>query len=93
MDALRKALAYAEKRLKIKRLLLSRDLRTDAGRVLLERYGQLIDLSASGQIAMRRIFDEHLKRVEWDEWKFPIRLYPFQSAHLTTSDRSIAIDP
>ncbi|MGC3980076.1 MAG: DUF433 domain-containing protein [Steroidobacteraceae bacterium] len=93
MDALRKALTYAEKQLKIERLLLSQELRTDAGRLLLERYGQLIELSASGQIAMRHLFNEHLARVEWDQWKFPVRLYPFPSGSISTENRPIAIDP
>jgi uncharacterized protein (DUF433 family) len=93
MDALRKAIAFAQKTLQIERLLLSPELRTDAGRLLLERYGQLIELSASGQIAMRRMFNEHLKRVEWDNWKFPVRLYPFASSDLPVTSRPIAIDP
>jgi len=93
MDALRKALAYAQKTLNLKRLLLSKELCTEGGRVLLDRYGQLIDLSASGQIALRRVFQEHLKRVEWDEWKFPMRLYPFPSAAATGPSHPIAIDP
>src|SRR5690606_3832945 len=79
MDALRTAIQYAQKSQNIDRLLLSNELRTDAGRLLLERYGELIDLSASGQMAMRRMFNEHLARVEWDEWQFPVRLYPFVS--------------
>jgi hypothetical protein len=58
MDALRKALAYAQKSLSIERLLLNKALCTEGGRVLLDRYGQLIDLSASGQIALRRVFEE-----------------------------------
>jgi uncharacterized protein (DUF433 family)/transposase-like protein len=93
MDALRKAIAYSKKALQIERLLLSPELRTDAGRMLLERYGQLIDLSASGQIAMRRMFNDHLARVDWDEWKFPVRLYPFASTGVPVVDRPIAIDP
>ena len=80
MDALRRAISYAEKSLQIESLLLSPELRTDAGKLLLERYGQLIELSASGQIAMRRLFKDHLDRVEWDEWKYPVRLYPFTSS-------------
>lgn len=92
MDALRKAIAYAQKSLQIERLLLSQELRTDAGKLLLERYGQLIELSASGQIAMRRLFNEHLARVEWDEWKFPVRLYPFASSGFQPAERPIAID-
>jgi uncharacterized protein (DUF433 family) len=93
MDALRKALAYAEKTLNIKRLLLSRELRTSAGRMLLDRYGKLIDLSASGQIAMRRMFEDHLLRVEWGESEFPVRLYPFPFRVTSAVERSIAIDP
>lgn len=92
MDALRKALNYAEKTLEIERLLLSPELRTDAGRLLLERYGRLIELSASGQIAMRHLFNEHLARVEWDSWKFPVRLFPFSSSSAPAGNRPIAID-
>ena len=89
MDALRKAVRYAQHSLKIERLLLSQELRTDAGKLLLERYGALIDLSASGQIAMRRMFNEHLARVEWDEWQFPVRLYPFTGS--SADKRPVAI--
>ncbi|MEX1204206.1 MAG: DUF433 domain-containing protein [Rhodospirillaceae bacterium] len=93
VEKLRKALDYAEKHLKIERLLLRKELCTDAGQVFLDRYGKLINLSASGQFAMRRLFEEHLKRVEWDEWKFPVRLYPFLSTDTPAQERSIAIDP
>jgi uncharacterized protein (DUF433 family) len=93
VKALRKALRYAEQELGIERLLLRKDLCTDAGKVFLERYGELIELSASGQLAMRKVFDEHLKRVEWDERQFPVRLYPFLSAEAPDSSRPIAIDP
>jgi uncharacterized protein (DUF433 family) len=93
IKALREALRYAEHELDIEHLLLRKDLCTDAGRLFLERYGELIELSASGQLAMRRVFNEHLKRVEWDKSQFPARLYPFISAALPESPRPIAIDP
>lgn len=89
---LRRAIAYAERTLKIERLLLNKDLRTHAGEVFLDEYGKLISLSTSGQMAMRRMLEEHLKRVEWDRWQFPVRLYPYVSAEPTT-ERPIAIDP
>lgn len=93
IKAVRNALSFAEGKLKIKRLLLRKELRTDAGRVFLDRYGELIDLSASGQLAMRQLLEEHLKRVEWDEWQFPVRLYPFLSVEATSAEKPIAIDP
>jgi uncharacterized protein (DUF433 family) len=92
MDALRKAIRFAQSQLQIERLLLSTELRTDAGKLLLERYGQLIELSASGQLAMRHLFNAHLARVEWDQWKFPAKLFPFAASGLTpATDRVVAI--
>ena len=91
IKAVRQALTYAERSEQIERLLLRKDLRTNAGKLFLEKYGELIDLSASGQLAMRKLFEEHLKRVEWDEWRFPMRLYPFVSGG--ADRRPIAIDP
>ena len=93
IKAVRKALEYAEDTLHIDRLLLSKELCTDAGRVFIDRYGELIELSASGQIALRRVFEDHLRRVEWGEWQFPIRLYPFVSSDVMSGGRPIAIDP
>lgn len=93
IKALRQALSYAERSLQIQRLLLRKELRTDAGKVFLDRYGELIEISASGQLAMRQLLEAHLKRVEWDEWQFPVRLYPFLSVEATSAERPIAIDP
>lgn len=93
IQALRKSLSFAEKTLSVTRLLLSQELRTHGGRLLLDHYGELIDLSASGQLAMRKMLEAHLERVEWDEWRFPVRLYPFVSSHAYEATRPIAIDP
>ena len=89
---LRTAIRFAERTLDIERLLLSQDLRTHAGQVFLDEYGKLINLSASGQLAMRRMLAEHLKRVVWDDWKFPVRLFPYVAPG-PVDERHIAIDP
>jgi uncharacterized protein (DUF433 family) len=89
----RTALTYAEKRLQIDRLLLRPELCTEKGKVFLDRYGELIDLSASGQLAMRRLLEDHLKRVEWDISRFPVRLYPFLPSGASADERPIVIDP
>ena len=44
------------------------------------------------KVYRRRLLEDHLKRVEWGEWQFPVRLYPYVSAE-PTADRPIAIDP
>ena len=93
LTELRAAIEYAQHKLHIARLLLSPELRTHAGPVFLDRFFDLINLSASGQLAMRRMFEDHLRRVEWDEWQFPLRLYPTLGAAQPVADRPIAIDP
>jgi uncharacterized protein (DUF433 family) len=92
VPALRSALGYAERELGIERLLLRPELRTNAGSVFLEKYGALIELSASGQLAMRCLLQEHLKRIAWDSSKFPVQLYPFLPAGEAEKGRPIVID-
>jgi uncharacterized protein (DUF433 family) len=93
VKALRQAVEFAEKKLGIERLLLRPELRSDAGQVFLDRYGELINLSASGQLAMRQVLQAHLRRVIWDEERFPIRLHPFVAGEASSSRMPIAIDP
>lgn len=89
----RKALQYAERELRIERLLLSRELCTDKVHLLLDRYGELINLSRSGQMAMRSVLEAHLSRIEWGRDAFPLRLYPFVRGESIEAPKLIAIDP
>jgi len=93
IKAVREAIRYAERSLQIKRLLTSRELRTHAGEILLDRYGELISLSRSGQLAMRKLLEAYLKRVEWNLSDVPFRLYPFVRGESDGAPRNIAIDP
>jgi len=78
--------------LRIDHLLVREELRTSGGALFLERYGQLINLSASGQLAMRKIFEAHLDRVEWGDLRSAVRLYPFVLAEVFDA-KPIIIDP
>ncbi len=90
--AVRPALTYAEKQLKIGRLLLSEELQTSGGDLFLERFGQLINLTKSGQLAVKRLLEVHLRRVERDAQDLPARLFPFLTGDMDGS-RSVVIDP
>ena len=89
----RQALDYAERELGIQRLLLSKELLTSAGELFLEHYGQLINLSRSGQLAIKKVLEAHLRRVERDDRSIPIRLYPFLSTEAEDGRRPVVIDP
>jgi uncharacterized protein (DUF433 family) len=88
----RQALAYAQRELNIDQLLLREELRTAGGRLFLDRYGQLVNLSASGQLAMRKVFEAHLMRVEWGALRSAVRLYPFVVSE-SADAKPIVIDP
>jgi len=92
LDAVRQALAYAQRELKIEQLLLREELCMVGGELFLATYGELMSLSASGQLAMRKVFEAHLKRVEWGKLRFPVRLYPFLVSE-SADAKSIVIDP
>ena len=87
----RAALEFAENELKIERLLLRPELRTSAGELFLDHYSELVSLSRSGQIAMRKLLETYLARIDFDA-RLPIRLFPFVTGE-RAPDRPIAIDP
>lgn len=92
LGAVRQALAYAERELRIDHLLLREELRTSGGALFLDRYGELVNLSASGQLAVRRFFEAHLARVEWGKMRSAVRLYPFVFGEAADA-KPIVIDP
>lgn len=92
IQAVREALSFAEEKLRLERLLLSRQLYAEGGELFLRKYGQLIQLRPSGQLALEHLFEEHLKRVEWDADQFPFRLYPFMASDSVSAERIVAID-
>lgn len=93
IKAVRTALRYAERELNVTRLLLSEELCASGGELFLDRYGELINLSRSGQLAMKAVLEAHLRRVEWDSKQLPARLYPFVRGESADAPRLIAIDP
>ncbi|MEA2465496.1 MAG: hypothetical protein QOJ98_3243, partial [Acidobacteriota bacterium] len=92
LAAVRQALNYAERELRIDHLLLREELRTSGGALFLERFGELVNLSASGQLAVRKLFEAHLARVEWGKLRSAVRLYPFVFGE-AADVKPIVIDP
>lgn len=91
MRHVRAAIAYAEQDLGIQRLLLSKEMQTAGGEIFLERFGELVNLSKSGQLAVKELLAAHLERVERDDRAIPIRLYPVLPGEKDA--RSVVIDP
>ncbi len=96
MAAVRQALDYAEKEFGISRLLLSRELQAMPGNVFLERFGQLINLNLSGQLATKELLRAVLERVNRNPFGLPTRMFPTGSYDidaLKLAPKLIMIDP
>lgn len=95
MRAVRRAVKYAEREMDIERLLLRRELRFgQASDLFWDKYlGDLTNLSKGGQLAMRKLVQDGLQRVEWDTATgLPVRLFP-RIAESAPSKKSVVIDP
>ena len=89
IQAARRAIHFAEQYYNINRLLLHPKLRTSAGDLFLEKYGEFVNLNQSGQLVIAKLFNNYLKRIELDGFYLPARLYPFDN----DIDKTIVIDP
>ena len=73
--------------------LISRELETDGLDLFIERYGKLINISKSGQTAMRQIIAGALRRIDRDPSGVPIKLYPFTRNAVDETPAMVVIDP
>ena len=73
--------------------LVSRVLETDGLHVFTDYYGQLINLSRSGQAVIREVIAGALKRIERDRGGVPIKLYPFTRYSIRNAPATVLIDP
>jgi helix-turn-helix protein len=90
---IREALKVAEEHLGIEHLLYRHhELLAGERSLFLRYYGELLHLDASEQIAMRRVLEAFLSRVEWDDKHLPIRLFPFFRG-VESERRAVVIDP
>ncbi|MEM8814466.1 MAG: DUF433 domain-containing protein [Pseudomonadota bacterium] len=73
--------------------LISRQLETDGLDLFIERYGNLVNISQDGQIAMRDVMSAALKRIERDRHGIPVKLYPFTRSRMDQAPALVVIDP
>ncbi len=73
--------------------LISKQLQTDGLNLFIERYGELVNISKAGQIAMKEVMTTALRRVERDPAGVPVKLYPFTRNSIDDAPAMIVIDP
>jgi uncharacterized protein (DUF433 family) len=92
LPKVRIALEYLQKKFPSKHPLADHSFETDGINLFLEKFGQLINVSQSGQIAMKEFLEAYLKRIERDAKGVPICLYPFTRKRNFDEPRAVVIN-
>lgn len=89
----RVAVAFLRRHYASSHPLADHHFETDGLDLFIDRAGLLINLTQSGQLAMRQLVQAYLKRIDRDPRGVPLRLYPFTRKRALEEPRSVVIDP
>ncbi len=93
----RSAIDFIKEELKSDHPLAYHKLETDGLDLFVEEYSQLINVSQTGQLALRELLQAHLRRIDRDSAGCALRLYPFTrkrlGQQLIEEPKPIVIDP
>ncbi len=93
LQKVRRALDYLTKHFRSKHPLADQNFETDGLDLFIQKYGQLINLSQEGQLAIRSLLEAHLRRIDRDKAGLPVRLFPFTRKRQPEEPRAVVIDP
>ena len=89
----RKAVEYLKTKLGSRHPLAEQRFVTDGVDLFVEVFGQLVNISREGQLAIKDLIETYLRRVGRNQIGAPIRLYPFTRERRPDEPRIIVIDP
>lgn len=93
LEKIRVAIEYLRKNFAPSHPLADHRFETDGLNLFVEKFGQLINITKSGQLAMREVLQQYLRRIEHDQNGFAVRLYPFTRTDLAQAPKLVVIDP
>ncbi len=93
LPKVRTALDFLGAKFPSKHPLADQSFETDGANLFVEKYGNLINITASGQLAIRALIAAHLRRIERDSHGVPVKLYPFTRTRQGDEPRVVVIDP
>jgi uncharacterized protein (DUF433 family) len=97
LPSVRMAMSHLAEKHQVEHPLLSRRLVTDTqgGLFVDDGDGRLLQMTRSGQYAMREVLEQALSRIDWSERDTPVRLFPVPAyaGSPDTAPRQVAIDP
>jgi uncharacterized protein (DUF433 family) len=83
----RKALAYIREQIPGRHPLLMHDFEVSGKEIFIRHLGDTVNATRYGQLAMRKILDHYLQRIERDAKGLPLRIFPIRSKRLVIDPR------
>jgi uncharacterized protein (DUF433 family) len=94
LDKVRKALDYMSQQFDTSHPLVMKRFQTDGVDLFVDQMDQLVNVSRSGQLAMRETLKHLLTRIEWDANGLATRFFPITDLiPAPESDKIIFLDP
>jgi uncharacterized protein (DUF433 family) len=93
LPKVRSAVRYLLKNYGNNHPLLSEDLLTDGASLIIDKFGEYINISKDGQREIKEFLSMALERIELDSDKIPVKLYPFTHSDYRQSPRVVVIQP
>ncbi|HXC72479.1 MAG TPA: DUF433 domain-containing protein [Pyrinomonadaceae bacterium] len=90
---IRTAIDSLQERFNSQHPLAEHQFQTNGVDLFVEEYGELINVGAGGQLAMKEILEAYLTRVEHDPSGKAARLYPFIRLTGTDQPKNVVINP
>lgn len=93
LPKIRRAVAHLHQTTGFKHPLIEQPLYTDGIDLLIKEIDRLVNLSRGGQLAIPRIVEAHLERVEYDKQSRVFNFYPFVRERSAAEPKFIVINP
>lgn len=93
LPKVRKAIIYLRQQRPSPHPLADQQFETDGINLFIEKYGQLINITKEGQLAMRSVLQSFLKRIKRDAQGMPAKLYLFTRRGEIGEPLAVVVDP
>ncbi len=93
LKSVRKAVKFLRDRFRSDHPMIDREMLTDGKDLFVERYGNLVNASANGQMAMKQVLMVYLSRIDRDPDGIPIRLFPVTRPGVADFPSLVSINP
>jgi len=93
LPQVRKAVAFLHKRFPSQHPLADNDFQTNGVDLFVEKFGQLLNISRDGQIAMKELIKDYLRLVERDTSGVPVKLHLPRVNQPVQKRGEVVIDP